>query len=750
MDRPHPFALFRTQDQWMRASHHLTTLDLEADCVTLAWKPPTESAAEYAASGPGAGLAFDPFCRLYHSLPEEGRVARILWAAALAPGATPPAPLDLFAAVPPPVAGDFSGPAPASMLARPVGLAFDAGGRLFIAESGADRVLLFDLDARRLERTIAFPGEAPTDLSWTGDSLLIVLSTSGRVMRLRGRGEAVPFELPPGSGPVSRIASSPAGRIAFLERAGEAAARVCLLGDSGIEHAETIAFATDLEWLCGHTLVIARGRDQDFVVRRCSGGVYEKRPPLRAHDYDGRGIVATPEGEGGGSACGSRRILYCTVAGTIRHAVAERLRYERGGTVTSYRLDSGEFQTVWGRLFVEACVPPGSTLRVRFECRDEPDESVPAETGSAPVNIDRSHLAHWEVTPPLPPSDAFVGAPDSRYLHRRESGRELPWSVIPPLERYAVYETPIPVPPGRFLWVQLELTGNTRVTPRVRALRAEHPGHDYLRKLPRVYSRDPASAGFLRRYLSIFEGLLGDLESRSVHRDVLLDPRGAPAEVLPWLAGFFGLVLDERWSRAPRPGGRTIDARRDLVRDVEWLFRFRGTLPGLRRFIRHYTGVSPVLIEHFRLRGLGGGMVSGDEDAFSNSVLGAGFRVGGATGSAEKVALDGTVDDAFATHAHRFTVVIPAALDEEQLDVVNHILEVHRPSHTLFTACTIAAGMRIGRGLHIGLSSIVGPSDEFVTVQIGDSPLGRGGILGRPAETHAAAGSMRVGRGGRI
>jgi hypothetical protein len=60
------------------------------------------------------------------------------------------------------------------------------------------------------------------------------------------------------------------------------------------------------------------------------------------------------------------------------------------------------------------------------------------------------------------------------------------------------------------------------------------------------------------------------------------------------------------------------------------------------------------------------------------------------------------------SHAHRFSVLIPASLTEEQLDVVRRILEVHRPAHTIFDVCTVGAGMRVGRGLHVGISSMVG------------------------------------------
>ena len=106
----------------------------------------------------------------------------------------------------------------------------------------------------------------------------------------------------------------------------------------------------------------------------------------------------------------------------------------------------------------------------------------------------------------------------------------------------------------------------------------------------------------------MFEGFLGETEARGVDRDLLVDPRSAPAECLPWLASFVGLVLDERWATAPSPDGRrSIDVRRDIIREAVWLFRYRGTLPGLKRFIELYVGVPVLIMEHYRMRGIGGG-----------------------------------------------------------------------------------------------------------------------------------------------
>jgi phage tail-like protein len=311
------------------------------------------------------------------------------------------------------------------------------------------------------------------------------------------------------------------------------------------------------------------------------------------------------------------------------------------------------------------------------------------------------------------------------------------------------YEAPILTASGRYLWILIELHGNTRTTPRLRALRAEYPGHDYLRRLPQTFSRDERTASFLQRYLAMFEGMLGEFEAKADARRALLDARSAPAEILPWLAGFVGLTLDERMAHAPRPGGSTEDIRRTLISEAAWLFRLRGTLPGLRRFLEIYLGIAPILLEKFRVRGLGGALLGENGGFASSSVLGAGFRIGGAIGEDTTVTLNGSTADAFATHAHRFAVIIPAQLTTEQADVVRRILEVHRPAHTLVEVCTVDAGMRVGRGLHVALTSIIGRSSGFSQLQIGSSTLGRGAIVGRP-QAGTVPGASRLGRDSRI
>jgi phage tail-like protein len=745
MALPRPFALIHTVDQWRRAGHHGTALSGDGE-VELGWTADPGAEAPAAAPGP-AGLAFDPWCRLYRSLPEDGRIERLLWAAVdpLAPAAELPGPSPVIAEAgggAPPVAGDFA-PAgePPPPLATPRGLAVDAGGRLFVAESGAGRVLVFDLRDRRLVRRVGFPRPGggrwrPLDLAIDGRRVWVALAGEegaageGALAVLEARTGPRPLDLPAGAAAPCRLAVAPAGEgggggLYLLTGARTEAARVVPFDRPG--EAFEVPWATDLDFTGPATLVVARRPGEAMARFAVAPGERVVETPLTAKGYDGRGIAAAPDG----------RVAFWSTRG-LRHAVAARLRYATDGRVYGFRLDAGEFQTVWGRLFIDACIPRDTAVRVACVTADEPP--VGPEKPRQPPPGAAFTLVRPDLSPPLV-AEALDPAPgDFRPLHRRAGGRELPW--VPATGELATWEAPIDAPPGRYLWVTLELTGNTRFTPRVASLRAEHPGHDLLRRLPKVYSRQPRSADFLRRFLAPLEGTVADLDARATARRALLDPASAPPEALDWLASLVGLALDQRW---PEP------ARRRLIAEAAWLFRFRGTLPGLVRLLALYLDREPILIEHYRVRGLGGAIVGAAGELGSQAVLGAGFRVGGAVGERREVAVLGTGGDevSFDRHAHRFTVVVPASLDAEQLAVVEHLLEEHRPAHTLYDLCTVDAGMRAGIGLYAGLTSAVGRGAGFAELQLGGTPLGRTALVGRPAPGTRPEGS-RAGLDSRV
>lgn len=106
----------------------------------------------------------------------------------------------------------------------------------------------------------------------------------------------------------------------------------------------------------------------------------------------------------------------------------------------------------------------------------------------------------------------------------------------------------------------------------------------YTQYLPPCYQDDP----FMGRFLMIFEAILDPLERMldEIHR--YFDPQLAPERMLPWLASWVDLVLNEKWP---------LERRRALVAAAAELYRWRGTRHGLSEYIRIYTGITPTIIE---------------------------------------------------------------------------------------------------------------------------------------------------------
>ena len=713
MSLPRPFSTVRTADQWRRVAFERTALI--GDIVQLGWaeEPTVDDYGEDTL--PAEGLAFDDHCRLYLTARGEGKVRRLLWANGSA--ATP---VDLLQTPGSSELGDFISHHEPSLIFEPRAVAVDNSERLFVADAARRALHVFDLWSSRLLHSISVDG-IPVDLTVWQNSVVVAQSEPAGLLSLDARTSPQKVPLPAGVVQPYRIAASQSHGLFALDRL---TSTIFSTNRSPLH----IPHATDIEFQDDDTLVVARRRLQDFLRFHYSAGGVEQIGALKAKGYDGRGIVRTPDG----------RIGFLTATG-FRHAIGARLRYERSGRVTTFRLDAGEFQATWGRVFLDACVPRDTDLRLHCVAADEPPQEISLDR-TRPVNAKSITVYRPDLSPPMPPR-SFVPAPGAveDRLHRRESGHEMPWVSRKPGDRFETYEAPVAAGPGRFLWITLEFSGNGLSTPMVRALRVEHVTHDYMRRLPKVYHREDETIGFLRRYLAMFDGTLAEMDARSIARQALIDPRSAPDGILPWLASFVGLVTDERWPEA---------VKRQLIEEAIWLFRFRGTLPGLKRFLEIYLGSSVILIEKFRTRGLGAALL-GTSTVAANSIIGAGFRIGGALGETDEQFLGTSAEDAFETHAHRFTVIIPRILSPEQMLVVQHILAEHRPAHTLVDVCSAGAGMRVGRGLHVELSSIMGPTSGFRPIKLGEGILGSGGIVGRPvAGTAVSAG--RLGKDTRV
>src|SRR5690606_19955358 len=163
------------------------------------------------------------------------------------------------------------------------------------------------------------------------------------------------------------------------------------------------------------------------------------------------------------------------------------LDYPRQGTFVTEALDSGLFNCVWHRLVLEADVPEGTSLTVRTHT---------AAAALDPERIGAVPLSRWSTPLTLVPGD-------------------LPEALLQS-------------PPGRYLWLRLELRGDGRATPLVRALKLYAPRQSSLAYLPPVFHEDPVSADFLDRLLSFFDTVFDEVSTQIEAFSGHLDPDGVP------------------------------------------------------------------------------------------------------------------------------------------------------------------------------------------------------------------------------
>src|SRR5258708_4559670 len=163
----------------------------------------------------------------------------------------------------------------------------------------------------------------------------------------------------------------------------------------------------------------------------------------------------------------------------------------------------------------------------------------------------------------------------------------------------------------------------------------------YLQYLPTPYQGD----AFLGRFLRIFESILGPIEQTIDGVANYFDPYLTPVEMLPWLASWIGVELDENWPVAQR---------RELLVEAADLLRRQGTRRALREHLRLYVGQPPLIVENFSGLRLG-----------QDGVLGVNSRLG-----------------ALEPHTIGVTVVTDHDVDER---VLRGIVESHKPAHVGYT-----------------------------------------------------------------
>jgi phage tail-like protein len=207
----------------------------------------------------------------------------------------------------------------------------------------------------------------------------------------------------------------------------------------------------------------------------------------------------------------------------------------------------------------------------------------------------------------------------------------------------------------------------------------------YTELLPAIYRRsDPTGRNFVRDLCWILQHLFGGIQERLDGIHNYFDPYECPEEFLSWLAGWTAMVVDIDWP---------IEKKRAIIKRAIELYGIRGTVKGLKLFLKLFTGYEPKVIENqwpFR-----------------------GFRI-------ETEGLIG-IDSVILPPVHMarcFIVEMPVRftnVSPEMVVRIHNIIQMEKPANTHYYLrfAVDAARDELRDFFHIGLRSGIGIEDEI-------------------------------------
>jgi phage tail-like protein len=282
-------------------------------------------------------------------------------------------------------------------------------------------------------------------------------------------------------------------------------------------------------------------------------------------------------------------------------------------------------------------------------------------------------------------------------------------------------------PPNLKLFLGCTLRGDGQTTPAIQQIRIDYGRDTYAKFLPPVYRAGAAASDFLERFLGMNGSVLGGIESEIEDLPLLFDawaaPAGEPPSWLGWLSGWLAFIQDEHWSE---------DQARLFLSQAFELYEMRGTLEGLRRYLRMYAGMEVHIGEparDVRLWSLGERGTLGFSTMLApgpleGAVLGSTAVVDQShmtTGENLGAALYEDVAHRFCVHVYCSELTRPGALE-----TVRAVIEREKPAHTAYELCVIEPAMRVGVQARIGFDTIVaaGPPPAGTGIQLNAGALG--------------------------
>ena len=315
--------------------------------------------------------------------------------------------------------------------------------------------------------------------------------------------------------------------------------------------------------------------------------------------------------------------------------------------------------------------------------------------------------------------------------------------------------------PAAYLWVGALFESEGKTTPIVSQMRVEFDHRSYLEDLPAIYRTTAGGSDFLLRFVSLFETFFGGIEGEIDGLSRLFDPQAAPKQLLPWLAGWLALELDEDWDEK---------RQRDAIAAAFDRYARRGTADGLRRALLDLAQVNaiidePILNSSWWLLPAPAGscecgqacrnLAEGSWQATGNSILGTTTMLAAAQPQGAVVGATATLDYShlitnedfgaplFEDLAHQFNVqVYRSQLGcAGTLPKIKAVIEREKPAHTAYHLCIIEPRLRVGFQARVGIDAVVGGQPG--KMKLDEAMIGEETALGGAAS--GRIGDSRVG-----
>jgi phage tail-like protein len=422
------------------------------------------------------------------------------------------------------------------------------------------------------------------------------------------------------------------------------------------------------------------------------------------------------------------------------HALRRPQYFLEATSVLEKVLDSGQVDTHWHRVYLDASIPPGCAIQIAARVYATPDQR-----GNSPLIPQPKPL--WN---PLPSELPFASS-----LAESIPGTSGLFEIL--LQRP---QGPVRRLSGRYLQLQVTLRGNGHQTPCLHAVRVYYPRYSFQEAyLPEFYrqelSYDPDNASGAangadtrERLLAAFEGILTPLEGRVAASDQLVHPDSAPRENLPWLAEALGTRLPPHWPET---------RQRRLVGETTLVQQFKGTLYGvsLALDIASDGGVQRgeiVLVENFRLRRTMATILGIEmDDADHPLTLGTGMSGNSIVGDSlilsesdarEFLALFSSdiatkseaalVKAFFDQYANQVTVLLHGR-GVSLRHAVDEVLAEQMPAHVQWQIFETEHPFVLGIAPLLMVDTFIETTPEFRRVTLNDTTLGQEGVLKNPA-----------------